>query len=490
MTGSLQPKIQQKFNLPLSTALFLIFVGIIAYLWYSGLPLVYSVSLALISLIVGGELLIRSNGFARLTYGIYMARSKLGLKAMDRLASKNRWFWNGLADWGMVLGFGFLSVLIFKRDISKKTIALGVFSVLFILTFVLPYAILPFAFINIPQITARLQGVTPSTQFSSLSLLAISLYAVSVLGGFVLYTIASLAYGAWLALYGIFLAAITTLTSVPNYTGLSNSIPGVAPIIPGITIPLVPGLLAFALLLVVHEFSHGILARIAKVKIKSSGFLAIGVVPIGAFVEPDEKAINKLSNKLQNRISAAGISANMLLCLIMFVPTVLMFYYVMPHTPMNYTYIAYVVPNSPAYNAHVVPGSALLRWNGYVVNNIPALEQAAKKDTPYSNVTIVTNVSTYSMVANRTGKVGVGIDEATKLAGPNPGPVASFVYTFVSLSFLLNFLIAIVNLLPIPSFDGWRFFNTSIKSKKVVRYIAVFVILLFILNALPWLWNF
>ena len=179
----------------------------------------------------------------------------------------------------------------------------------------------------------------------------------------------------------------------------------------------------------------------------------------------------------------------MLLCLIMFVPTVLMFYYVMPHTPMNYTYIAYIVPNSPAYNAHVVTGSALLGWNGYAIKNVSELVLAAKKDTPYSNVTIVTNVSAYSMVANQTGKIGVGVAEATKLAGPNPGPFASFIYTFVSLSFLLNFLIAIVNLLPIPSFDGWRLFNTSIKSKKAVRYIAAFVILLFILNALPWLWN-
>ena len=489
MANTPRQKNEQRFNPPVAAALFLIFIGIIAYLWYSGLPEVYSIALAIASLIIGGELLIRTNGFTRLTYGVYMAKSKLGLETMERLASKNRWFWNGMADWGMVLGFGLLSLVLFRKDISKRMVALGVLSILFILIFVLPYSILPFAYINIPQITARISGVAPAILSGPPSRLALLLYAASAIGGFVLYVIASLAYGAALALYGILLLAITALTSTPNYTGLGGSIPGIAPIIPGITIPLVQGILAFAMLLVVHEFSHGILATMAKVKVKSSGFLAIGVVPIGAFVEPDEKAINKLSKKLQNRISSAGISANMLLCLIMFVPTVLMFYYVMPHTPQNYIYIDYVVSNSPAYYAHVVAGSTLFAWNGHVVSNISELTSVASKDTPYSNVTIATNVSTYTVVANQTGKIGVGMNEATRLAGPNPGPVASFIYIFFALSFLLNFLIAVVNLLPIPSFDGWRIFNTSIKSRMLVSYITAFIIVLFILNALPWLWN-
>ena len=489
MASSKKLQVQQKLNPKATVALFLLFIGIIAFLWYSGLPKAYSVVLAFASIIIGGELIIRVNGFARLVYGVYMARSRLGLTIMDRLSKNSRWFWEGMADWGLVLGFGLFSLVLFRKGISKKTVALGVISILTILIFVLPYSILPFAFISISQITGRIQGVAPTTGIGSVSGVGMALYAASVVGGFVLYTIASLLYGAALAVYGIALVAFTTLTSVPNYTGLNNSIPGIAPIIPGITIPLVQGLLAFALLLIVHEFSHGVLARIYKVKVKSSGFLAVGVIPIGAFVEPEEKEIEKLSDMAQNRISAAGISANMLLCLIMFIPTVLMFYYVMPHTAQNYAYISYIVPNSPAYYAHMTVGSALLRWNGYSITNVSDLAAAAKRDTPYSKVAVATNVSTYLVTANQTGKIGVGISQGAKLVGPNPGPVASFVYIFFALSFLLNFLIAVVNLLPIPSFDGWRIFNTSIKSKRAVAYITGFVVLLFILNALPWIWN-
>jgi membrane-associated protease RseP (regulator of RpoE activity) len=331
--------------------------------------------------------------------------------------------------------------------------------------------------------------MAPYGNLGAISMVGVALLIAAALGGFVLFMIIALAYGAGLAVYGVLLFAITSLTTVPNTTGLSNSIPGVAPLIPGITLPLAQGLLAFILILVVHEFSHGVLARISKVKVKSSGFIGIGVVPIGAFVEPDEKQISKLSRKLQNRISVAGMSANLLFCLITFVPTILMFYYVMPHTLQTYTYIEYVVPNSPAYNAHLMAGSTLLSWNGHPTSNVTDMEAAAKGDAPDSMVSVATNVSTYSIIANQTGKIGVIVGEGQRLGGANPGPVVSFIYSFFALSFLLNFLIALVNFLPVPSFDGWRIFNTSIKNYKMVKYLSTFVILLVLLNALPWIWN-
>ncbi|PJB21662.1 MAG: peptidase M50, partial [Euryarchaeota archaeon CG_4_9_14_3_um_filter_38_12] len=49
-------------------------------------------------------------------------------------------------------------------------------------------------------------------------------------------------------------------------------------------IPLWYGLLGLIIAMVVHEFSHGILAAFAKVKIKSLGVLFL-VLPLGAFVE-------------------------------------------------------------------------------------------------------------------------------------------------------------------------------------------------------------
>jgi membrane-associated protease RseP (regulator of RpoE activity) len=63
-------------------------------------------------------------------------------------------------------------------------------------------------------------------------------------------------------------------------------------LIPGVNqfIPLTWGLIGLIVTLVVHELSHGILSRVADIKVKSLGLL-IALVPIGAFAEPDESQL-------------------------------------------------------------------------------------------------------------------------------------------------------------------------------------------------------
>lgn len=87
--------------------------------------------------------------------------------------------------------------------------------------------------------------------------------------------------------------------------------------IPGIN-PLIPvgyGIVALAIAIVVHEFSHGILTRVARVRIRSLGVIAV-IVPIGAFVEPDEEKLAKLSKKKRARVYAAGPMANLVMAFV------------------------------------------------------------------------------------------------------------------------------------------------------------------------------
>ena len=460
-------------------------LAFIVYLYYSGLYLPTAIVLAIASLIVAGELLSRMEKSQRIFYGIYMIRSKLGLNMMDRLSKKYRWFWNGLADWGLVLGFGLLSYFLFRKTVSKRMIVFGTLSILVILVFILPYSILGLSFVNISQITSRISGQTVQT--GNLSTIGYILYTISVIGGFTLYVIASLAYNAASILYAIGSAIVSSFSAHPNYTELSQSIPGVAPIIPGITIPLFAGLLSLAVLLVVHEFSHGILARISNIKVKSSGALLFGIIPIGAFVEPEEKTIEKMSSKIQNRISAAGVASNMLLAILFFIPLVLMFYFVLPAYQHNFVYIQATEPNSPA-NGIIAPGSTVLKWNSYNISSISDFKTAAVGDTPGANVSVLTNKGSFVLKANSTGKVGVIVQQGEMMGGGSFGQIISFFYSFFALSFLLNFLIAVVNYLPIPSFDGWRIFSTSIKNKKLVFAVSAFVVACIVINILPWIW--
>jgi len=87
-------------------------------------------------------------------------------------------------------------------------------------------------------------------------------------------------------------------------------IPGINPIV-----PLWYGIFALFIAIIVHEFSHGILARIAKVKIRSLGAL-LCVVPIGAFVEPDDEELKAVGRGKRARVFAAGPMSNIVLGLL------------------------------------------------------------------------------------------------------------------------------------------------------------------------------
>ena len=52
---------------------------------------------------------------------------------------------------------------------------------------------------------------------------------------------------------------------------------------------------------------------------------------------------------------------------------------------------------------------------------------------------------------------------------------------------LLNFLVAVVNLLPIPGLDGYRIYVVNIKNKKFVSLLIALIVAGIVINALPWL---
>jgi membrane-associated protease RseP (regulator of RpoE activity) len=108
--------------------------------------------------------------------------------------------------------------------------------------------------------------------------------------------------------------AATLVPSIPRGSApdpqLLIGLPGVNPII-----PIWYGILGLAVAIVMHEFAHGILTRVANLKVKSLGIIAC-VVPIGAFVEPDEEQLKATEKKKRMRIFAAGPASNIIFALI------------------------------------------------------------------------------------------------------------------------------------------------------------------------------
>ncbi len=87
-------------------------------------------------------------------------------------------------------------------------------------------------------------------------------------------------------------------------------IPGINPII-----PIWYGIIGLIVAVIFHEFAHGILTRVGKMDIKSLGVVFL-VIPLGAFVEPDEEAINKSDRKRRTSIYAVGPGTNIILAVI------------------------------------------------------------------------------------------------------------------------------------------------------------------------------
>lgn len=88
------------------------------------------------------------------------------------------------------------------------------------------------------------------------------------------------------------------------------AIPGVNPVI-----PIGYGLFALLVALVIHEGGHGVLARHADMDVRSLGLLFF-VIPIGAFVEPDEAHLQGSSLRQKLRLFSAGPGPNIVLALV------------------------------------------------------------------------------------------------------------------------------------------------------------------------------
>lgn len=79
-----------------------------------------------------------------------------------------------------------------------------------------------------------------------------------------------------------------------------------------------------ALIAIPHEFAHGIFSRYIGVKVKSTGFGFLGPF-LAAFVEPDEKEMNKKSIFKQLSVLSSGTFANVLTALFFLMVLVLFF---------------------------------------------------------------------------------------------------------------------------------------------------------------------
>ena len=146
-------------------------------------------------------------------------------------------------------------------------------------------------------------------------------------------------------------------------------------LIPGINpyLPIIYGWIAIFIGLVIHELSHGVIAKAVDIPVRSSGILFFLFLPIGAFVEVDDTKLDSVSFKKSGRIIAAGAGSNIvvgLMALILLVGVVNTMEPVADGIP-----VSKIVVDSPANMAGLLPGDIITHLNDIPVDDSNVFSQ-------------------------------------------------------------------------------------------------------------------
>jgi membrane-associated protease RseP (regulator of RpoE activity) len=156
-------------------------------------------------------------------------------------------------------------------------------------------------------------------------------------------------------------------------------IPGLNPLI-----PLWYGIAALAIAIIVHEFSHGIMSRLANVKIVSMGLLMF-IFPIGAFVEPDEEDVQALSKRGRARLYASGSASNLILALVFAVIFSVIFMGAVTPVALG-NGVVQVIDGTPASTLDLERGDIITSFNNTTLTSRLAFQAAIANTLPNATV--------------------------------------------------------------------------------------------------------
>ncbi len=349
-------------------------------------------------------------------------------------------------------------------------------------------------------------------------------------------------------------------------------------------------IIVIAIIAISHEFAHGIFARLNKITVHSTGFGFLGPF-LAAFVEPDEKQMEKAKKFPQLAILAAGTFANILMTILF--GLIMFLFFLAAFTPAGVFFSSYalssvsssdisqvnginlddinlssfsankslislsvknvtyfttsesflfskennlndtiIYDNSPAFKANLsgaiysIDGEKLTSYtslksvllqhspgdfvkittiNNKVMKN-QTLQLAEKDGKPFLGIAVSQNQN------NAKGIVSKAISSFYKFIDPikyrnlvdslnfesKIGDIGFFIYNLLWWIVIINFSVALFNMLPAGIFDGGRFFYLTIwgitGSKKIgeraFKIATWIIILLFLAMIVKWIFAF
>jgi len=288
------------------------------------------------------------------------------------------------------------------------------------------------------------------------------------------YTAIGVGFIGMIAICGLLLKGIYELIFVPLAPPtLSLVIPGVQ--IPGspIFVPFWYGIIALFIVIVVHEFGHGIIARSHGLKIKNTGFGFMGPLPL-AFVEPDEKQVEKKDSIVQQSIFAAGPFFNVILVAVVLAVSFLVINPIVSSmvTAQGYEFST-IQKDFPADKYGLEKNVVYTSLNSQEINDSTQLVNALSCVKPGESITVGNSNNNVTLItaANPTdptkGYLGIsGISTNYVLKSQAWWFKGIYDLLFVLVSLLewvatLSLGIGLANLLPLGPVDGGRMLNKA-----------------------------
>ena len=290
------------------------------------------------------------------------------------------------------------------------------------------------------------------------------------------------------------IALVYSLKTLLDTPTVSLIVPGVE--VPGspIFIPLLSGLIALATVLIVHEFSHGILSRVEKINIKSIGLLLFAIIP-GAFVEPDEEELNELSRPAKMRIYVAGSMANLTLAAIALIIMTVISSFIVPVVFEDEGVVVNRLTEDANAKNYMSEGMIIKSINNLTVTDIDSFQKAANTLKPNDTVNIHTDQGDYSFqlktnpMNKSIGFMGIQVNANNVIADDFDNqfytPLLWLLMPLTDLLFwiyFLNFAIGTFNLLPMKPLDGGHLLENllsyimpEVAYKPIVTFMSFFM---------------
>jgi len=432
----------------------------------------------------------------------FLLRTSYLLSFIDNLSRRFPRLWKFLADFSLLLFFSGIGAFHLSKH-NKENIS-KVMSVFICISFILYLLSNSHILIISSVIAVILLFVFEKFKIPEINFIS----AFIIFSALIFHFSESIVISILEGIFGVPVLVMAPLVKNAIDISLGTSkVPGVSPIILipiqtdqgfcfiipglGICIPVLEGIIAILSLMFVHEMAHGILSRVHNIRLKSTGIVTLGILPIGAFIEPDEDELKKAKTLARSRILAVGSFSNLVLGLI----SIFLFYSMISGSVL-------VIQNSGVPNLE--NGTIIYSIDNRTIQIDPSVSylfpkkiyEISKRDNLSENrsLTLLTDKGVIKIYERELSNLKFRL--RAKFKDPLDAMNFNILNFFASVLFWIFFFninIALVNILPLPPFDGGKilmeFLSDISSDRELQKMIAIVIILLIgmilLMNTIP-----